>query len=192
METERGDAHTQLKQNTPPLFFRTTPGCQGSGSKRSASGSVTIFANTFDFYGQGRDAIIGEAVKELNAAIKYIEKQGASASQNIAVGFVRSQIDDSTADSIMSELEGVAPVLFVYCVANCDSGNPIYHLRYRGMTEQQAKALACALGFSDFCERYTVVETGPPWDSKEEELCPMAMIGSDCSDPPPDEPPPMP
>jgi hypothetical protein len=156
-------------------------------------GLVTIFANTFDFFGESRNNIIDEAVRELNAAIKYIkEHEREYGGRNIAVGFVRSQIDDSTADSIMSRLDAGAPVLLVYCVANCDSGSPVYHLRYRGMNEQQAKALACALGFTDFCGRYAVVETGPPWDSREEELCPTAMIGSDCSDPPPSNLPPMP
>jgi hypothetical protein len=159
---------------------------------RDFGGPVTIFANTFDFYGQEANLqnIIDTVVNELNAAIKFIKDNGGSyAGRDIAVGFVRSQIDDSTADSIMNRLEPGAPVLFVYCVANCDSGAPIYHLRYRGMTEQQAKALACALGFIDFCERYTAVEVGPPWDQREEELCPMSMIGSDCSEPPPDSPP---
>jgi len=156
---------------------------------RDFGGPVTIFANTFDFYGQeaNRQNIIDTVVNELNAAIKFIKDNGGSyAGRDIAVGFVRSQIDDSTADSIMNRLESGVPVLFVYCVANCDSGAPIYRLRYRGMTEQQAKALACALGFIDFCERYTAVEVGPPWDQREEELCPMSIIGSDCSEPPPD------
>ncbi|MEM4218039.1 MAG: hypothetical protein QXZ09_08445, partial [Candidatus Methanomethylicaceae archaeon] len=163
------------------------------------NGTVTIFANTFDFYGQeaqDRQNIINTVVAELSAAINYIKNHGYSDHDNIAVGFVRSQIDDSTAQSIMNQLNASAPgapVLLVYCVANCDSANPVYHFRYRGMTEQQAKALACALGFSDFCARsYEVVESGPPWDSKEEELCPMAMVGSDCSEPPPSDPPPMP
>ncbi|MEM4382224.1 MAG: hypothetical protein QXX19_08355 [Candidatus Caldarchaeum sp.] len=165
------------------------------------NGTVTIFANTFDFYGQeaqDRQNIIDTVVAELSAAINYINEHGRDyLGRDIAVGFVRSQIDDSTADSIMNQVNARAPgapVLLVYCVANCDSANPVYHFIYRGMTEQQAKALACALGFSDFCARsYEVVESSPPWDSKEEELCPMAMVGSDCppNDPPAD-PPPMP
>lgn len=143
---------------------------------------VTIFANTFDFYGSEatRQNIINTVVNELNAAIDYIKLQGDNERFNIAVGFVRSQIDDSTAYAIMRQVNdrGV-PVLLIYCVANCDSGTPSYRLVYRNMTEEQARALACALGFSDFCRRVGAKEPAP-WA----EFCPMALIGSDCSLPP--------
>lgn len=116
---------------------------------------VTVFARAFDFTGA---VDTGRVIDQLNAVIDYVKNRVRDyPGTDIAVGFIGSLTTDADAQAIMNGLANPnVPVLLVYCVANCNSFNPTYRRVYRGMSEQQANALACSMGFLAFCSGYNI------------------------------------
>jgi len=143
-------------------------------------GQVTTFARAYD---RLTDENSGRIRNEIQALIDFAAQHAADyPGREAAFVFVGGKTKDTDVDALLARITATVPVVAVYCRDNCNGPHPIYALKWKGnLTEQQARQIACAHGFTQFCEGSSGQDSGGEPPSVETPPPPTPPPGSICS-----------
>lgn len=104
------------------------------------------------------DDDLARYTRQIERYVDYVAQCAAGANscnikadRYVVVAIFNGLTTASAAQTIANTSFGGVPVIVVYCKADCDTANPKFAIAYAGISEADAKKIACEMGYTQFC-----------------------------------------